>query len=97
MAASPHKPHNLALARETLTNLDMIRQWTPDQRAQIVELAQTVLRTDRNARLNLDPARVCGPARILRVPRAVFQSGLPPQRRTAAPHAPYPFTPGDAA
>ena len=98
MAVSPHKVEGLALARDTLTNLDLIRQWTPDQRRQIVELAQTILKTDRAHRLDLDQTEGRGPARILRVPQAVFQAGPPRASMRALPvPPPRPFTPGDAA
>jgi hypothetical protein len=94
MAPSPHKVESLALARDTLTNLDLIRQWSPDQRRQIVGLAQSILRTDRAARLDLGAAQPAGPGRVVRVPLAVFQNG--PARRRRSRHA-NPFTPGDAA
>jgi hypothetical protein len=97
MAASPYKVEGIALARDTLTNLDLIRQWTPDQRRQIVEMAQAILQADRAHRLDLDPGASRGPARIVAVPLAVFQAGPRRCRHRALPQAPHPFTPGDAA
>lgn len=96
MPNSPHKLENIALARDTLTNLDLIGQWTLDQRRQMVELAQAILQTDRAARLGLDPATPQGPARVITIPRAVFQAGRRSRRilRIVGTH---PTTPGDAA
>jgi hypothetical protein len=96
MPNSPHKLENIALARDTLTNLDLIGQWTPDQRRQIVELAQAILQTDRNARLGLDPAASQGPARVITIPRAVFQAGRG-QRHVLRVAGTRPTSPGDAA
>lgn len=97
MAPSPYKIEGLQLARDTLTNLDLIRQWTPDQRRQIVEMAQAILKADRAHRLDLDQTASHGPARIVAVPLAVFQAGPRRHRHRALPRLPHPFTPGDAA
>lgn len=96
MAQSPHKLENLALARDTLTNLELIRQWAPEQRRQMIELAQAILQTDRACRLGLDDAVPQGPARIIRIPLAVFQAGRTRNRPRRAVKA-HPTTPGDAA
>lgn len=96
MAQSPHKLENIALARDTLTNLDLISHWTPDQRRQMVELAQAILQTDRAARLGLDSAAPQGPARVIAIPRAVFQAGCG-ARRIPRIVGNRPTTPGDAA
>lgn len=96
MPMSPHKLESIALARDTLTNLDLISHWTPDQRRQMVELAQAILQTDRAARLGLDPAAPQGPARVINIPRAVFQAGRR-QRRVLRVVGTRPTTPGDAA
>jgi hypothetical protein len=96
MSASPHKIENLALARDTLTNLTLLAACTPEHRAELVRLAQAILQTDRACRLGLDLDAPQGPGRVIRIPLAVFQAGRIRNcaRRSAAAH---PTTPGDAA
>lgn len=96
MPMSPHKLENLALARDTLTNLPLLQNCQPEQRAELVRLAQAILHTDRAARLGLDPAAPQGPARVITIPRAVFQAG-PRRVRILRRATQRPTTPGDAA
>ena len=91
MAASPHKLENLALARDTLTNLRLLQDCSAEQRTDLVRMAQAILQTDRVCRLGLDAAALQGPARVIRIPRAVFQAGLRSSRTRRS------STPGDAA
>jgi len=96
MSASPHKIENLALARDTLTNATLLAGCTPEHRAELVRLAQAILQTDRVCRLGLDVDAPKGPARVIRIPRAIFQAGRVRNhaRRVTGAH---PTTPGDAA
>lgn len=96
MASSPHKIESLVLARDTLTNVTLLAQCTPEHRAELVRLAQAILQTDLACRLGLDPAAPQGPARVIRIPRAVFQAGPRQHRLPRAANA-HPTTPGDAA
>lgn len=97
MPASPYQFQDLAMARHVVTHADALTAVTPETRAEILDLALTILRKDRALRIHETLAQpIIGPARILRVPRAVFQAG--PMRRKTQPLPPsHPLTPGDAA
>lgn len=97
MTRSPYSAEGLQLARDTLTDVETIRRWAPDQRRQLVEMAQAILQADRAHRLGLDPNAPRGPARVLTIPRAVFQAGLSRRRHRLRIVPGGTFTPGDAA
>ena len=101
MSASPYKPDDLAMARHVVTHAQALTAVTPETRAEIIDLALTILRKDRALRLHQTLTQPIGEGRILRVPLAVFQAGPARVRRRppSPPNAPHPghTTPGDAA
>jgi len=99
MARSPHSAENLALARATLTDTALLAQCGPEQRAELVKLAQAILRTDRISRDGIETQASAKPGAVVIVPLALWQAGLRARRiaRTARPSHPTTPTPGDAA
>jgi hypothetical protein len=96
MARSPYCAEGVALARQTLADSRYLAGLSPADRSEIIGLAFDILRKDRAARLGLDPAAAQGPARVIAIPRAVFQAG-PGFRHRLNLVRPRPGTPGDAA
>ena len=97
MTKSPYPVEGIALARRTLTDGAYMTSVTPEARAELVQMAFDILHKDRAARLNLTPEKV--EAKILTVPRAVFEAGRvrPVTRRPQLRVLPAGPTPGDAA
>lgn len=95
-APSPHSPANIALARATLADTDLMARVTPRHRAELVECALQILRTDRTARLGPHAVPET-PARVIAIPLAVFQAGPARRHRPRLMIVPHPHTPGDAA
>lgn len=98
MPTSPYSADGLACARATLTNLTIMGSVTAEQRVDLVGMAFEILHKDRAARLGLQ-GEPLGPARVITIPRAVFQAGRPkPRRRPRLLVLPACGpTPGDAA
>lgn len=101
MNRSPYPAEGIALARRTLTDGTYLTGITPGDRAELVRLAFDILKKDRAARLGLDRSEPQGPARVITIPRAVFEAGLsrPRQRPRRRRIVVRPITPdpGDAA
>lgn len=97
MGRSVYKPQDLATARHVVTHAQALTAVTSETRAEILDMAMTILRKDRAQRLDQTLAQPIGPARILRVPRAVFQAGIIRARRRPLRLQTGPGTPGDAA
>jgi hypothetical protein len=96
------RPQGLALARDTLTNLDFLSRLTPDQRADFVNLARSILRMDLDRRLGRDPAAAAPPqsagGALVIIPLALWQAGPGARRVARKPRLTIqPPTPGDAA
>ena len=85
---SPLTPEQLALARETLSDAGFLSGLNPWHRAELVRASMSILRIDREARLGPRP-KPTTPARIVRIPLAVFQANRN--------HHPDPTDPKDAA
>ena len=81
-APSFYDPEGLRLARQVVTNTAFLADLDLETRAELVTVALEILRDDRASR---QPAAEppAAPARVLRIPRAVFQSG--PRLRRPAP------------
>lgn len=99
MGRSVHSPRNVALARATLTDTQLLAQCSPAQRADLVRLAQAILQTDRVSRQGLETQASAKRGAVVIVPRALWQAGLRTcrvarQGKCAHPTSP---TPGDAA
>jgi hypothetical protein len=96
-----NRPRGLALARDTLTNLEFLSRLTPDQRADFVTLARSTLRMDLDLRLGRDPAATPQPVRegaLVSIPLALWQAGPKARRVARKPRLTiHPTTPGDAA
>jgi hypothetical protein len=99
MGRSVHSPQNVALARATLTDTELLAQCSPAQRADLVRLAQAILQTDRISRQGIETLASAKPGAVVIVPRALWQAGLRTRRipRAAQPQQPTSPTPGDAA
>lgn len=98
MNRSPYPAEGIALARRTLTDAAYLSGITPEARAELVQLAFDILHNDRAARLG--PADGARTGRVITIPRAVFQAGLPkrPRRRPRIIVRPlHSGSPGDAA
>lgn len=95
MAASPYKPEDLRDARAAVTDADKLSSLDPLTQARIARIALTILRKDRALRLNLQDQKV--EAKVLTVPRAVFEAGPRRIRHRITLACPSNHTPGDAA
>lgn len=86
-APSFYDPEGLRLAREVATNTAFLADLDLETRAELVTVALEILRDDRASR---QPAAEppAAPARVIRIPRALFQSGPRLRRLPAAPVRP---------
>lgn len=96
------RPRGLALARDTLTNLEFLSSLTPEQRSDFVTLARSTLRMDLDLRLGRDPTAATPlqptDGALVIIPLALWQAGPKARRVARKPRLNlHPTTPGDAA
>jgi hypothetical protein len=96
MPKSPHTPEVVAEARATLTDTQLMALVTSDQRRELVEAAQAIIRRDIDWRKRTAAAEAGDKGALVVIPLSLWQAGRG-QRRILRVVGTRPTTPGDAA